>query len=683
MSRSGMKRGGSWIAAFLLTLVLVACGGGTGSGAGGDGNGTGELTPQRRHIATGMVAAQYETLRAANDPQVWEKLRDYVLTQPEFTEAGLGDDLLWARFSDGRYFMYLDNWKEVDADAAPMVLPAGGHARTGALDAAGAAVRVAPQLAPAPKAAAAAELPSSKRAAFLRMNQDMFNPGDQAIRQAAAALSRHGWTIDTRRELTLENVKNLGQLGLLYMTSHSGVYTRGDRQVFAVVVNDRATDENEVLYADELRDGAVIYTRTRRLWQEYGLGLLPLYAFTERFAQKHIRMSSHSLVVLMMCNSASDHTAPFHTALKAGTVIGWNGNSNQHGFEMIERLFDRLTGANVVAPQQVPNRPFVFNDVWTYLEQQGLLMTPGAEGDPPSFVKRIGDGFSMLVPVMHELETFGRDKLAIHGEFGTQPGTVRMDGELLAATWAPDGTRIDVDLGPGRHGRVVVTARDLSSNARVLGSWRGKVRYRQGSQEVGGCNTLFYQTVDVDLHLRADAHPVRTKVDGALLNSRRLAVPASDTRAQWRVDGECIEDGTPLLRWQGSGAFEFVPPPQGDDDSDPATGSVLTTRIDPVDRRFQLSGVLGVNQMFTETSTVITTQTKQRPLKFDHRLMGFYNNGPDYTYLLPWGTFLRLDPGANILAGQHQQADPQSRRQMVIEWSEMAMSPAFDPDIGR
>ncbi|MGB7481688.1 MAG: hypothetical protein WA924_15285 [Burkholderiaceae bacterium] len=666
-----------------MTLVLVACGGGTGSGAGGDGNGTGELTPQRRHIATGMVAAQYETLRAANDPQVWEKLRDYVLTQPEFTEAGLGDDLLWARFSDGRYFMYLDNWKEVDADAAPMVLPAGGHARTGALDAAGAAVRVAPQLAPAPKAAAAAELPSSKRAAFLRMNQDMFNPGDQAIRQAAAALSRHGWTIDTRRELTLENVKNLGQLGLLYMTSHSGVYTRGDRQVFAVVVNDRATDENEVLYADELRDGAVIYTRTRRLWQEYGLGLLPLYAFTERFAQKHIRMSSHSLVVLMMCNSASDHTAPFHTALKAGTVIGWNGNSNQHGFEMIERLFDRLTGANVVAPQQVPNRPFVFNDVWTYLEQQGLLMTPGAEGDPPSFVKRIGDGFSMLVPVMHELETFGRDKLAIHGEFGTQPGTVRMDGELLAATWAPDGTRIDVDLGPGRHGRVVVTARDLSSNARVLGSWRGKVRYRQGSQEVGGCNTLFYQTVDVDLHLRADAHPVRTKVDGALLNSRRLAVPASDTRAQWRVDGECIEDGTPLLRWQGSGAFEFVPPPQGDDDSDPATGSVLTTRIDPVDRRFQLSGVLGVNQMFTETSTVITTQTKQRPLKFDHRLMGFYNNGPDYTYLLPWGTFLRLDPGANILAGQHQQADPQSRRQMVIEWSEMAMSPAFDPDIGR
>ncbi len=77
--------------------------------AGGSGDDDRQRRPDAaaRSVATGMVAAQYETLMAANDPQVWQKLRGYVLTQPEFTEAGLGDGLLWVRFSDGRYFMYL------------------------------------------------------------------------------------------------------------------------------------------------------------------------------------------------------------------------------------------------------------------------------------------------------------------------------------------------------------------------------------------------------------------------------------------------------------------------------------------------------------------------------------------------------------------------------------------------
>lgn len=654
-------------------LLLAACGGGGGGGGGllpwGGGGDPGRdpssgFSAEQRTAATDRIVAKLEQLTGGGEaePAHWDALRDWVLTQPEFVEAGVEDKAMWARFSDGRYFVYSDNWR---APPASEVSEAPARKQKSAL-----------------AAAAEPEVPGSADALLLGFRDPDFALGNPAMARMVQAVTDRGWKVASDHGLTVDALKGRGELGFLYLTSHSAVFGPTGNKHFSVMTETEISNANDQAYAADLRDNSLIYHRDRDPTKRE-----PRYAVTAGFVDKYLRFSPNSLVVMLSCNSGSAAAARFRDALfrqKAGTVVGWEGNSNYQAFDTVDMLVDRLTGANAVNAVLPANRPFNMGDVWNYLGRKGLLVTPPLhpeKGDKEAYVRRFGEGFQMLVPIITELRATGPDKLILQGDFGTEPGTVTVGGRLLAPVWAPDGKTVEVDLGPDAHGEVFVMARGRRSNSRVLASWRGQVTYEH-LEPWPECNARFRNTAVIDLHLRADAHALRKEVDGPLENNPHLVVPASGTRASWIADGICRDASGVHTQWSGSGSFTFSQyidelspyPPTGD------MIHLLQARIDAVEGRFQLAGVFGHDALFTESSPGATSK---RPINFDPELAGFVNPGPDYTKLFPFGTFLPFNLDRNVPANKHIGVHSSGTYSERVEWGTLSVSPAYDDSVPR
>lgn len=673
--RDGTRRLRRWLAAGLCAaFALAGCGGGgsaSGEEPGGDG---GTMSLAARTQAVDDLAAQFERITGGRrgTPADLQQLRDWALRQDAFVDAGVGDRLLWARFRDGRHFVFTDdNWGRL---APGTVIPEG---------------RVAlrePDATAAP-AAAAMKVPGSARAALLSHSgaptENEFADGIPLMRTMAAALKARGWTVPSQRALTIEALKNLGEVGFLYLNSHSAVWGPKGHEQFSVMLDDEATLASELDTKADLDDGSLMYHRDRTLWQTLGKGSPPRYAATAKFVAKYLKFSPGSLMIMLSCHSGSAEASGFQAALAAqglGTLIGWDGNSNPYAYRAVGLLVDRMAGVNKFEPVEPGNRAFNFADVWKYLDDSGLTITPGVGDSQAAPMVRSGTGFTKLAPVVSALQARG-DKLVIYGDLGTDPGTVTVGGVPVAATWAADGSRAEATLANATHGEVVVKVKDRTSNPRVLGDWRGTVTYRRESVEVTGCGgAKFHNTMVVDLHLRADMHAVRDRVDGPLKNNPHYLIPAPDTQATWSAGGVCALDGEVHTQWSGSGDIAFNTSLVLEDVHTPPTGNIMMARIDAVQKRFQLNMVADGKP---RTKVVKFGKPLQQPLLFEIELYGFLNLGPDFTRLLPFGTFLPFGAGVDLAGGRHRQAHDVLPLTMDIRWSGMGASPAYDDDIGR
>lgn len=655
----------------LMMAFLAGCGGG-GTSSGGDPGpgpgpgGGGQYSVAERSAATGRIAAKYEELMAAATPQPLEALRAYVMTQPEFADAGVGDGELWAKFTDGRYFLYLDNWKNVPPDqveSLPVAAPAPAGARAGQVVSKG-------------------EVPTSNKVLMLKLDADDFWRGEESFPRTAKALEAQGWEMIPGRRLTVQALLNQGELGIMYLNSHAGRYGPGSNKHFAVITETLMNDTNEEMYKADLADGSLIMTRERHIWQKYGFDREPYYAFTEGFVAKHMKFSSQSLVVMMMCNVGSEQGSAIRDALTAagaGTIVAWNGSANAHGYAAVDLMFDRLTGANRFEPASPGNRAFAFDDVFSYLSQTGRLLQPGIEGEEASFIKRFGNNFDLSNPIITQMQAAWQDKLIIHGDFGSEPGSVTVGGTPLAASWAADKVEVTLPTGAGdpagSHGEVVVTARGRKSNARTLTSWRGTVTYLWEDLDPDG---ILSNKIEVDLHLRADPYARRTLVNGNLLNNTWNVLPASDTKARWSAAGS-RNAGIGVKTWSGRGDLTMVGPPiqLG------APQLLLFARIDAVEQRLELSPVIPTAQLVTISET--DSPTFQRGLIFPANLFGFMNqtgNFADHNPLV-YGTYVPLDGQRNVAGSQKVINSPNGDSRLTVTRSAMTASPAFDDRLGR
>lgn len=695
-----------WISAgmmqfiLLLLLTLAGCGGGGGGGAGGTGGpgpgpdtGPGAQLPEsqytieQRTIVTGRIAEKYEELIASNNPDRWQALKDFTLAQPEFSQAGIGENLLWAKFTDGRYFTFTDNWKNPASPPTEEPPP-----ETQAMRA-----PLSKQLAAA--SSSSSELPSGNNALFLMFNGTEFKEsnaeganGVRTIGLASSALKKRGWNVLPDRALTLDAVRNRGDLGLLYMNSHSATFGEPGQEQFAIIVDDQATLANEIKYADDIKDGSLIYNRKREaFWHDTGLYTPPRYAFTASYIKKYITFTSNSLVVLMMCNAGTAEADKLRQAFHdsgAGTIIAWHGGSNWNGYKALDLLFDRLTSVNVFNPKDPPNRAFHFEDVWTYLQERGVLSHANEDGGT-SFIKRFGNGFDLSNPVIAELQVTGNDKMFIRGEFGTVPGSVTIGGTPVASTWVEGsgGTIIAVNLPtgaddpPGSYGDVVVTARSRDSNPRTLMSWRGLVTYTYEDLPWDDASGTLSNTVTVNLHLRADPFAIRKKVDGPLTNNTWNVIPASDTKANWSANGTRSAGGEFFESWAGAGNLAYTYPVAAPTES----AFTMHARIDAVERRFQLSPYFTMKPLVAITRHDGNNTTE--PLRFPFDSFGFYD--PDNLHMFvdhhpfTYGTYIPLNQWMDVPASS-QVVDAGDGRRVTVRWSAMTAKPAFNSHgIGR
>lgn len=692
-----------WIAAALAALCLAACGGGGENPADPQNPGSspppasGTIDLERRSDVTALVAYHYEELLRQNHPDPWEALRTFALQQPEFSDAGHGDGAFWARFTDGRMFVYYANWTPAPlAEAQPGTTPAAAAAAA---------------------ATAVAEVPASRRAIYLKLAHEDFDYANGLITRMQAALQPHGWVADSERVLTVETLKKVQGQGFVFLNSHASGYPDGSGSTYGIMTEDFADWSGELAHKDDLDAGVLLYSRSRGdilqeiarqvRWQD---ARHPRYTATHRFVRKYMHFAPHSLVVLMMCNSGSPQAAAMRQAFLdqgAGTVMAWQGFANPMGYPTVEALVDRMTGANrpvrlpdnsMLMPPAEPNRAFERRDVVAFLQKTGLLDQPSIDGNGTTRIVFEGEGFQLFHPVITSLTPTGRDRLIVNGRFGTVPQpTITIDGTPVPVDrWADDGSRIEVTLPtgpsdpPGSKGKVVVEVAGLKSNARMLTSWRGDIRY--GYEELYGAEPDVFRNVGIaHLHIRYEGHGVRTEVDGPVADHGVIATVASDSHAEWLAEGGCA---TCHLFQAWSGRKEKQPFHYGIDlttTNPPDYGLVHDNNaivlVDAKSRRLQLFVQVGNLADFTVTTFGVPVQVGESRLhKPDIELFWPVPTGP-WTGVMPYAAQLPFGSGQDVAASQVQKTvqfnSGSVPRRHTIAWTAFTASPAHDDSIGR
>lgn len=683
-------------AAFLgIALVLGGCGGGGGGAGpvfGWNPAGGGQEPPppveeavdsEARFAAMDRVDLEFEKItggRPTATSAEWEQLRDWARAQPEFADAGVGEYSFWARFKDGRHYLLTDNWR-VPAGMAPESLPESlkkmGLTNATLDEPTGSVIKSVPA--------------SAKAALFIHSGAPAPNPNEfrfapPLMRDMKEALTERGYAV-TRNMLNVENLKQMGDVGFLFFNSHSAMYGPDPKaQEFAVMLDDNATVLNDVVYRADLNAGNLIYHRVRTLAQTLGKGNPPKLAFTSKFVTQYLNFAPNSLVITFSCNSGNAQSMGFRGALKAkgaGTIVGWDGLSSPNGYPAIRLLVDRMAGVNKFEPTAMPNRSFVFADVMKYLGQRGLLTSDGVEDDsghitPNAFLKTDGSGFTKLAPVITHLEMKADNLLAVHGDFGAEPGEVSVGGVPVNAVWG--STEVKALLANATHGDVVVTAKNLKSNPRQLGSWQGRVTYQSKRVDPSCAGATFIADVDVDLHLRADMQARRTEVDGPLKNNHSVIVPANDTKGQWAASGKCIQGGKVVQGHSGSGALAMHPFVDYDDVA--PFSDIVYARLNAVEKRFHVGSTFGKSQMTVQTDDT----SKQEGLQIWYQLSDyFYDGSPSWPQdeRFPHAFYLPLDAKLNAGQGQTDNQGPSgSGMSLKFQWGAMQVSPELKDTVG-
>ncbi|MGB3067502.1 MAG: hypothetical protein WBC18_03105 [Ottowia sp.] len=662
-------------------------GGGSGGGSGDGGGGSGGFTVDQRSEATYRIAEKYEQLMTANTAAPFEALQAWVRQQPQFDEVGIGAGSLWARFTDGRYFLFTDNWR--NKGVAPSFAPAAGP-REG---------DIAALLS---KAGAGKQVPGSDQAVLLKMMKDpaSFSPeGDATLAKAKAALEKRGWAVPAQHALTVDALKNIGQPGLLYLNTHGAIFgTESGRdayQDYSITTDTFISGELDKAYEDDLDNRRLIYHRDRSYWAEIVEGKhRPKYAVTSFFISKYIQLAPHSLVILMLCEGGLPHAAVFRAALSnvgAAEIIAWQGNATAAGYRTVDALFDRMTGANANDPIAPANRAFDFEDVWAYLGAKGLLVNPasGEPGSQPAPIKRFGPGgFDLTNPVITKLEVDWKDRLIIHGGFGTEAGTVSVGGQNLpVANWNAD--RIELMLPtapndpPGSHGDVVVTARKRTSNVRPLTSWRGQIEYLQEELVMENATGKHTRQLLVDLHLRGDAYAIRELVDGPVEQNTSLLIAASDSQASYVVSGSIkrnVYGGNYTTSQQGQGTLKFV----GSQELPTAGPGAMTivSRVNAPANELEISPVATLGDYYRQYTDGEFRDFGR--LLYELNGLGFTAGGSSAGAPLLFGTAFPLAPDGSVAPYDRTivTQDGVNRTQQTVKTAGLKASPPWRPDVG-
>lgn len=452
------------------------------------------------------------TLQARQQLVVWLKSR------PEFEAAGIatGENNVWARFTDGRFLMFINNRETVSPDER------GG--------------RVGYFLSPANPAGSnlVRELPTPLKVTLLNgMGTHYIDETGAVANIIGAAKTAYQVTKD---KASVDNLKNIKDDAIFYLSTHGGgaLLSRapGDTVVsLGFWTTDSVTAANEARFADDLKNdrlGYVIAYNNDKVPRSAGVTEETHYAFTSRFVDQYMSFGENALICFSACSSFRESTGgeTFRNSIlkKPGVYVGWTQPvKSQNAYVAFQFLFDRLLGANggsstnfPIPKEDPPQRSFDIEAVYQDLLAKGLgsSVTVDEKGVITSSRLKIDNRTSadkklILTPSIAYMDiNETNSELSLYGIFGSDPllnGGVTVNG--TAATnirWTPDKITCTIPYeGAGSAGDVVVKSRGHSSNPVPLTEWQIEMNVTEG--------TNLTVKADITLHLRADVHRSRKK----------------------------------------------------------------------------------------------------------------------------------------------------------------------------
>lgn len=523
---------------FLFVLfALVGCGGGGGGGSssGGGGVSTGDdlgpsqFTVAQRGAAMDRVAAKYDEL-GGTPATAMPALAEYMRTQPEFADAEVNDDTVVAHFKDGRPFLFLDNFRSDVGNTIPADLPS--------------AKSVAP-------------IPGKVPALVLQLGIEDTQHHTPFRTQIAEILSKKGYSVTDSSVIEVDALKAAPPMGVFYIHTHGAEVwfrDRFDSREYAIWTNTLVNDENELKYEDDIRNGRLIYTRSKNN-PHPDPNYHGLYCITSRFVAAYLSMAPRGVAYINACNSASTMSSLMQQAFRskgAGLYIGHDGKTTPFGYETAAYFFDRLLGGNIAEKPTPAGRPFKVDEVWAKLQQKkhtGETVNYLTDPVTQASVVKIDYGTTMLAPNIKFLRFFYNDYMGIATDLpvGADDVKVTIDGQEFPYQW--QNGLIMVKLNSNTKGDVMLEVNGKVSNKRPITSYKGDVIYEQ--MLVPGVEGPKL-TITYHLHLRCDAYAVRNELDGPLSDQDKSFYAAMDSTASYVFSGS-VTGAT----WSGSGTFPY------------------------------------------------------------------------------------------------------------------------------
>lgn len=457
--------------------------------------GTETISDKDRHKVLEECAAFVDLLGDLTSDVAQQTLVQFLMTKPEFEEAGISGKNVWAYFHDGRMAMFIPNWEGAEEEGGRLAMDEGSVVNGSRLSPAG----------------RTQGLPQTNTVTLFHGLGKAFREDRQFLKDLFAK-SNTNYTVELK-DASIENLKAVNDLGVFYIRTHGGLGLEKPKKdsirAFALSTTNLANEENDKIYKVELDEYRLVYCIVvhdvpgKKEWH---------YGITKAFVHKYMSFAENALQYIDACNSTTEDAMSFKdivmwkAANRQATYIGWTAPKSQvAGTPTARYIFDRLLGAHDTAvPMEDPvQRPF---DVAAIFEDlKSFDLGESSHGGKITHYTTVPTK-PILTPSIEYIDMWDYDgEMRIKGLFGTEKGIVTVDEVAVPVEWSDDLLVCQIPhTGPGSSGDVVVSVRGNKSNVVPLSDWT--IPLTVSKDELGMTTEAI-----LNLRMRADVHSYRSK----------------------------------------------------------------------------------------------------------------------------------------------------------------------------
>jgi hypothetical protein len=528
---------GYWVkAAQDGTLYLTQPGAGSG------------FNPQLRTAILDSVNAHVNALPGTDHIADNLALLAYLRTIPQFEASDTLQGGVWARFTDGRMFIYTNNFDLTPVPGDSVNAPS------------------APWTDKTTRLTPADDLPLSANAWINNSLGSLFYnmPGGGVVttmNQIRQWLASVGYKNVAGSTAKVGDYRNVADVGVFYTSSHGGFAKDRDSNVVYGIYTESVRDSFfDAVYAHDLDNGYLIYYDAPNSETSSGAEVSEVhYAITSKFVRKWMDFNQNAIVFINACSSYNNDMMNAFLDKGANLYAGWwQPIRGTKALRAARHFFDRMLGTNQYFPETPPQRPFDADLVWNDMILKHLDTTITEWGGAKFGINPVIPSTNLLAPsILQAYKSFipGESDFYIDGLFGENPGLanarVTVGGDPVAIQEWMSSTKLRLSL-PEHGGNVVVKVRGIESNKTQYSEWHAVFDYTYLGRGSLKKHIVF------NVNFLADMHKFRINIANPPIfgPAPRIVQVLNTSTATYECSGEYRNpDDTSFVEewWQGSG----------------------------------------------------------------------------------------------------------------------------------